>query len=80
MLRVVYYARAHVRAFFRISRSTGRIMQKFGVLLDPLTMLFTQAVSGKFYNRASATEHPFKSTSVRFRSFIARKAAYHGST
>ena len=34
--------------FFRMSGSTGRIMQKFGVLLDPLTIRFTQAINGGY--------------------------------
>ena len=37
MLQVEYYSYAHVRTSFRILGSTGRIMQKFGVLLDPCT-------------------------------------------
>ena len=33
---------------FRISGSTGRIMQQFGVLLGPLTMRFTHTISGGY--------------------------------
>ena len=33
-------------SIFRSSGSTGRIMQNFAVLLDPLTMHFTQTLRG----------------------------------
>ena len=37
------YVSARVRAFFRIFGSTGRIVQKCGVLLDPLAVRLTHA-------------------------------------
>ena len=48
MLQMGYYARAHLRDSFRITGSIGRLLQKFGVLLDPLTRRFTQAMSGRY--------------------------------
>ena len=59
----------------RISGSTGRIMQKFGVLLDPFTMHFTQARSGGHPQERKCNRASFLSTS-RFCSLIAQKASY----
>ena len=48
-------------------------MQKFGVLLDPLTMRFTQAKFEDIYKCANATEQPFVSTYLPLRSLIAQR-------
>ena len=49
---------------FRISGSAGRIMQKFGVLLVPLTMRFTQDISGGYLQVRKCNRTSFFSTLV----------------
>ena len=60
--------------FFHSSEFTGRIMLKYGVLLDPLAMQLLQARSRAYIHLHNWTS--FLSTYVRFRSFVAQKASY----
>ena len=45
---IMYVLKFMCAPLLRILGCTGRIIQKFGVFLDPLTMHFTQAISGGY--------------------------------
>ena len=68
-------ARAHVPTFFPYLGFNGRTMLKYDVLLDPLTMRFTQAIAADTCRHISAIAQcyytPFLSLSL-----IAQKASY----